>query len=72
MLVESGWYYYSSESEFVKYFDRLKSTGISNNEIRNKLTQLQKHYFEMVIKGIFYVNIPTLENLFNKWVNNFN
>ena len=68
MLVEgAGISYYSTEAEFVKYFQRLKSTGMDYDEIESKLPQLQTYYFEMVVKGVFYVNIPTLENLFNKW-----
>jgi len=61
------WFYYTSESEFIKYFDRLKAIGMGFNEIENKLSQLENYYFEMVIDNVFYVNIPTLYDLFNKW-----
>jgi hypothetical protein len=72
MLVDgTSWSYYTTESEFVKYFDRLKSTGMSFDEIESRLPQLEKYYYEMVVKGVFYIDIiPTLQNLFNNWKNN--
>ena len=70
MLSEgAGWHYYSTESEFVKYFDRLRATGMSFEEIESKLTQLENYYYEMVVEGVFYVNMPTLSNLFRNWRN---
>lgn len=70
MIQESTWTYYTSEGEFVKYFDRLKETGMSFDEIESKLPQLEKYYFEMVIMEVLYINQPTLENLFNNWKSN--
>jgi len=67
MLTESSVSYYMSEHEFIKYFDRLKETGLSFGEIETKLPQLEKYYFEMVVKDVFYINQPTLKNLFEKW-----
>jgi len=63
-------FYYNTEREFVKYFDRLQAIGISYDEIESKLPQLEKYYFEMVVKGVFYINIPTLQDLFNDWKEN--
>jgi len=70
MLIEGDWSYFTSEGEFVKYFERLLETGMSFDEIESKLPQLEKYYFEMVVKEVLYINQPTLENLFNKWKNN--
>ena len=63
-------FYYNTEREFVKYFDRLQAIGVSYDEIESKLPQLEKYYFEMVVKGVFYINIPTLQDLFNDWKEN--
>lgn len=72
MLVEGAGFAYSTrEKPFVDYFQRLRSIGMSDNEIEAKLPQLEKYYFDMVIKGVFYVNIPTLYDLFTKWKNPF-
>lgn len=70
MLQESHWSYYTSEAEFVKYFDRLLETDMSFDEIESKLPQLEKYYFEMVVDKVFYNIQPTLQNLFNKWKKN--
>jgi len=70
MIQELAWTYYTSESEFVKYFDRLLNTEMSFEEIESKLPQLEKYYFEMVVDGVFYYEQPTLQNLFNKWKSN--
>lgn len=70
MIEKLNWTYYTSESEFIKYFDRLLNTGMSFDEIESKLPQLEKYYFKMVVDGIFYYNQPTLQNLFNNWKNN--
>jgi hypothetical protein len=59
--------YFQKENEFIKYFERLRDTGMSFDEIQTKLPQLQDYYFDMVIKGVIYTNQPTLEGLFNKW-----
>ena len=67
MLMESSWTYYTSESEFVKYFDRLREIGMSFNEIESKLPQLEKYYFEMVVDGVFFCDQPTIKNLFMRW-----
>lgn len=71
MAVEilGGFSYYSKETEFVKYFKRLKSIGMTFHEIEDKLPQLEKYYKEMVLDGVDYGFglTPTLENLFNKW-----
>ena len=64
---ETGWCYCSTEKPFVDYFNRLKSSGMSYDEVKSKLPQLQDNYFNMVIKNIIYVDIPTLEGLFNDW-----
>lgn len=69
LLEEAGWHYYSTEAEFVKYFDRLRDTEMSFEEIESKLPQLEKYYFEMVIEGVFYVDVPTLSDLFRRWKN---
>ncbi len=70
MLQESTWTYFTSEGEFVKYFDRLLETGMSFDEIETKLPQLETYYYEMVIKGVFYDNQPTLQKLFENWKKN--
>ena len=71
MLLElDGWSYLYTEREFVKYFNRLRETGMSFDEIESKLPQLENYYFEMVVEGVFYVNIPTLHILFNNWKTN--
>ena len=62
--------YRSTEKPFIDYFERLKSIGMTYDEIQSKLPQLQNYYFDMVIKGVIYYNIPTLEDLFNKWKDN--
>ncbi len=68
MLSEGhGFSYYRQEQPFLDYFQRLRSIGMSDDEIEDKLPQLQNYYFNMVIKGVFYVNIPTLEELFINW-----
>ena len=67
MMIESSWNYYTSEAEFVKYFERLKEIGMSFNEIETKLPQLEKYYFEMVVDGVFYHDQPTIKNLFIRW-----
>jgi len=54
----------------MKSRDRLQAIGISYDEIESKLPQLEKYYFEMVVKGVFYINIPTLQDLFNDWKEN--
>ena len=59
--------FYSREKPFVDYFDRLRSIGMTDDEIEAKLPQLQKYYYDMVIVGVFYANIPTLSQLFNNW-----
>ena len=66
---ETGWCYRSTEKPFVDYFDRLKSTGMTYDEVETKLPQLQDYYFDMVIKNAVYINAPTLEGLFNDWKN---
>jgi len=68
MLLElEGWSYTIQEREFVRYFDRLKETGMSFEEVESKLPQLEKYYFEMVVEHLFYINQPTLSNLFENW-----
>ena len=66
----TGISYRSTEQSFIEYFERLKEVGMTYDEIQSKLPQLQNYYFDMVIKGVIYYNIPTLEDLFNKWKNN--
>jgi hypothetical protein len=66
----SGISYRSTEQTFIDYFNRLKATGMSNDEIKGRLPQLENYYFDMVIKGVIYYNIPTVEDLFNKWKDN--
>jgi hypothetical protein len=72
MITEgAGMSYRSTEKPFIDYFNRLKAAGISNREIRlTNLPQLENYYFDMVIKGVIYYNIPTVEDLFNKWKDN--
>lgn len=68
MVIEgAGICYRSTEKPFIDYFDRLRSTGMTYDEIRKILPQLENYYFDMVIKGVIYYDIPTVEDLFNKW-----
>lgn len=55
------------EKPFLDYFERLRSIGMSDDEIEDRLPQLQKYYYDMVIKGVFYAHIPTLEEAFINW-----
>ena len=55
------------EQPFLDYFERLRSIGMTDDEIKDRLPQLQKYYYEMVVKGVFYVNMPTLEEAFINW-----
>ena len=55
------------EKPFLDYFERLRSIGMTDDEIEDKLPQLQRYYYEMVIKGVFYAQIPTLEEAFINW-----
>lgn len=66
-LTKTGWEYRSTEQTFVEYFDRLKATGMSYDEIQSKLPQLQPYYFEMVVSGKIYFNQSTVEELFINW-----
>ncbi len=63
----AGICYLSTEQTFIDYFNRLKAIEMSYDEIHSKLPQLEDYYFDMVIKGVIYYNIPTLEDLFNNW-----
>lgn len=63
----TGFDYDTKQGEFIKYFDRLRETGMGFDEIESKLPQLEKYYFEMVVKGVYYFNFRTLENLFINW-----
>jgi hypothetical protein len=68
MLTENYHFtFYSKEKPFVDYFNRLRSIGMSDDEIEAKLPQLHRYYYEMVIEGVFYVDIPTLSQLFQNW-----
>lgn len=68
MMIESSWSYSSTQKDFVKYFDRLKEIGMSFNEIRTKLPQLEKYYQEMVLD---YCPLEqSLYDLFRNWKNN--
>ncbi|MDA3780201.1 MAG: hypothetical protein PF487_08320 [Bacteroidales bacterium] len=58
---------YPEEIEFLKYFNRLRETGMSFHEIECKLPQLEKYYQEMVINEMDNFDIPTLKNLFDNW-----
>ena len=55
------------EKPFIDYFERLRNTGMDFDEIQTKLPQLQNYYHDMVVKGVFYVDIPTLEGAFIEW-----
>lgn len=67
MIRERGWEYHLDEQEFVKYFDRLRDTGKSFDEIEAILPQLKRYYYEMVIVPVYREPEPTLTNLFLKW-----
>ena len=67
MIRERGWEYLTAEKEFVKYFNRLKDTGKSFDEIEAVLPQLENYYYEMVVVPEYREPEPTLVNLFTKW-----
>lgn len=69
MTITEGdiWEFMTTEKPFVDYFERLKSIGMSFNEIQSKLPQMQKYYHQMVVEGSVHINIPSLETLFNGW-----
>lgn len=62
-------WHYTQEKEFVKYFDRLRSIGMTFKEIRKILPQLENYYYEMVINADEWINEPSLVNLYEKWIN---
>ena len=63
----NGWWYYANEREFVRYFDRLRDTGKTFDEVEAVLPDLETYYFEMVTQKGCSVEETTLENLFKKW-----
>jgi len=63
----NGLSYHTEEKEFVKYFNRLKDTGKTFDEIEAILPQIENYYYEMVIVPEYRKVEPTLENLFLKW-----
>ena len=69
MTLQEGYHFtfYSKEKPFVDYFNRLRDVGYSDDQIEAKLPQLQRYYYDMVIVGVFYVDIPTLSQLFENW-----
>jgi len=63
----NGLSYFPQEKEFVKYFNRLKDTGKTFDEIEAILPQIENYYYEMVVVPEYREPEPTLENLFLKW-----
>ena len=64
---ERGWEYLTAEKEFVKYFNRLRDTGKTFDEIEAVLPQLEDYYYEMVIVPKYRKVEPTLQKLFTNW-----
>ena len=65
---EYSWSYKTIEGPFVRYFDRLYSTGMELNVIESKLPQLEKYYQEMVVeKWDCRDGRPFLDDLFSNW-----
>ena len=65
---ETAWSYTKSQADYVKYFDRLLSTGMSFDEIKTKLPQLENYYQEMVLD-----DSPlelTIFDFFKRWKTN--
>ena len=62
--------YNTNQKEFIKYFERLKETGMTFDEIEKKLPQLENYYFEMVLEGSIYMGRPKLNTFFEIWKQN--
>lgn len=65
---ETSWSYSKSQADYVKYFDRLLNTGMSFDEIKTKLPQLENYYQEMVL-----VDSPlslSIYDFFRNWKSN--
>jgi hypothetical protein len=63
----NGLSYHDEEREFVKYFNRLRDTEKTFDEIEAVLPQLKKFYYEMVVVPKYRKPEPTLQNLFKEW-----
>jgi len=63
----NGLTYHTLEKEFVKYFNRLRDTGMTFEEVEAVLPQLENYYYEMVIVPEYRKVEPTLANLFVEW-----
>lgn len=62
--------YDKNQKEFINYFNRLRETGMTFDEIESKLPQLENYYFEMVLEGSIYMGRPKLNTFFEIWKQN--
>jgi len=68
---ETAWSYSGTQRDFVKYFDRLKEIGMSFDEIKSKLPQLENYYEEMVNDKLHeFEHQDTVYDFFLKWKKN--
>ena len=71
LYTETAWSYSETQADFIKYFERLLSTGMSFKEIHDKLPQLENYYQEMVLDLINGFNFKqSIYDLFKNWKKN--